>query len=423
MRAGLLVRHRDFRLLWLGETAGKFGAAVTSVAMPLVALSAADASTFEIGLLSASAWLPWLLVGLPAGAWVDRVRRRPVMLAAAAASAALFAAVPAAVRLGVVSVGLLVAVALLAGTAAVFFQTAYTAFLPSILAPEDQPEGNAKLHGSAAAAQIAGQGAAGLLAQAAGVVNAMFVNASTFVLSVLCLARMRHEEPRTAPAARKALTAEVADGLRLVVRDPWLRTLTLFGATSNVALMGYQAIQVVFLVETVGVGPGTVGLVVAVAGGGGVAGAAVARWVADRAGTARAMLVFELGMASPALLIPLTFAGPGLALCAAGGFCVSAGVVAGNVVKASFQQHYCPPELLGRLTASTAFLNLGAIPVGALLGGTLGTVLGLRAAMWVACAGVPAAALILLFSPVGRTRSLPVSPAAALPVGPRTSAT
>ncbi|MEU7991351.1 MFS transporter [Streptosporangium canum] len=411
-RGGLLRRHRDFRLLWCGEVAGKFGASVTGVAMPLIAVSTLHAGTFEVSLLSAATWLPWLLIALPAGVWVDRLRRRPIMLAAAAVSLLLFAGVPAAAWGGLLSIGLLLAVALLAGTAAVFFQTAYSAYLPSILEPADQPEGNAKLHGSASAAQIAGIGSGGLIAQLAGAVNGMYANAATFLVSLLCLTGIRHREPRPAGAERppRALVKEIGEGLRLVAGDPWFRTLTAFGATSNVALVGYQSILVVFLVRDVGLAPGAVGGLIAAASTGGVAGAFAARRVAARIGTARATLLFELGLALFAVLIPLTFAGAGLLLYVAGGFCVSAGVVAGNVIKASFQQSYCPPGLLGRLTASTAFLNYGTIPLGALLGGALGTALGVRPAMWIMTAGVPLAALILWFSPIRRCRDLPASP-------------
>jgi MFS family permease len=410
-RGGLLRRHRDFRLLWSGEVTGKFGASVTGVAMPLIAVSTLHADTFEVGLLSASAWLPWLLVGLPVGAWVDRMRRRPIMLSAAAISLLLFAVVPLAARAGRLSMGLLLGVALLTGTAAVFFQTAYSAYLPGLLSADDQPEGNAKLHGSASAAQIAGLGSAGLIAQLAGAVNAMFVNAGTFLVSLLCLAGIRHREPRVATTGPRtgSLLHEVREGLRLVAGDPYLRTLTLFGSASNLALMGYQSIQVVFLVRVVGLSSGDVGGLVAVTSAGGVAGALLARRVSRRIGTARATLAFELGLALFALLMPLAFGGAGLLLYAAGGFCVSAGVVAGNVIKASFQQRYCPPELFGRITASTAFVNYGTIPLGALLGGGLGTLLGLRAALWITTAGIPLAGLILVFSPVGRSRDLPVS--------------
>ncbi|MFD8425247.1 MFS transporter [Streptomyces sp. NPDC059466] len=412
VRGGLLRRHRDFRLLWCGETAGKFGASVTGVTMPLIAVSALDAGTFEVGLLSAAAWAPWLVIGLPVGVWVDRSRRRPIMLAAAAVSLVLFAGVPVAERFGRLSTGLLLAVALLTGTAAVFFQTAYSAYLPSILRPDDQPEGNAKLHGSASAAQIAGLGSGGLIAQLAGAVNGMFANAATFLVSLLCLAGIRHREPRVTRTGHHpaSLVREVREGMRLIAHDPWFRALTLFGAASNLALMGYQSIQVVFLVRSVGLTPGPVGALIAATSAGGVAGALAARRVADRIGTARATLLFELGLPVFALLIPLTVPGVGVLLFVTGGFCVSAGVVGGNIIKASFQQRYCPPELLGRLTASTAFLSYGTIPLGALLGGALGTALGIRAAMAITTAGVPLAALILYFSPIRRTRDLPTSP-------------
>ncbi|MFD5084496.1 MFS transporter [Kitasatospora sp. NPDC058406] len=406
-RGGLLRRHRDFRLLWCGETAGKFGASVTGVAMPLIAVTELHASTFEIGLLSAAAWAPWLVIGLPAGVWVDRLPRRPVMLTAAAVSLLLFAAVPVAGWFDLLSTGLLLAVALLTGTAAVFFQTAYTAYLPDLLAPEDQPEGNAKLHGSASAAQIVGLGSGGLIAQLAGAANGMLANAATFLVSLLCLGRIRHRETPAARTTDRALGREVAVGLRLLAGDRWLRALALFGASSNLALMGYQSIQVAFLVREVGLDAGTVGGLVAAAGSGGVAGAFAARRVAARTGTARAMVLFELGLPVLALLIPLTSGGAGVLCYAVGGFSVSAGVVAGNVIKSGFQQSYCPPELLGRLTASTAVLNFGTIPLGAVLAGVLGTTLGLRPAMWIATAGVPLAALILLLSPVGRVRDLP----------------
>ncbi|MGX1853022.1 MFS transporter [Streptomyces sp. NPDC055299] len=410
--SGLLRRHRDFRLLWCGETAGKFGAAVTNVAMPLVAVSTLHASTFAVGLLGACGWLPWLLIGLPVGAWVDRLRRRPLMLGAAGLSLVLFAAVPLLARYGGLSLGLLLAVALLAGTSAVVFQTAYSAYLPTLLAPADRAEGNAKLHGSASAAQIAGQGTGGLLAQLAGAVHALSVNAATFLIALLCLRGIRHREPR--PEARerglRTMAAEVAEGMRLVAGDVWFRTLTLFGAASNLALMGYQSIAAVFLVREVGLAPGAVGGLLALGASGGIAGAFLARRAAGRFGTARALLLCELGLSCAALLMPLAVHGAGALLYVAGSFGVSAGVVAGNVLKVSFQQRYCPPALLGRLIAGSAFLTYGTLPLGALLGGTLGSVLGVRPAMWIMTAGVPLAGLILLFSPVGRVRDLPVRP-------------
>ncbi|WP_441246227.1 MFS transporter [Kitasatospora sp. McL0602] len=409
---GLLRRHRDFRLLWSGETANGFGTAVTRMAMPLIAVTALNASTFQVSLLAAVGWLPWLLIGLPVGVWVDRLRSRPIMQTASAVSLVLFATVPVAAWLGLLTMAQLVLVALGTGAASVFFQTACTAYLPALLGPADRAEGNAKLHGSASAAQIVGLGGGGLLTQLAGPANGLFANTVTFLVSLCCTGRIEHREPAPARGGRRAIGREIAEGLRLVAGDVWFRTLTVFGAVSNLALTGYQSILVVFLVREVGVTPGLVGVLVALASTGGIVGAAVARRVAARTGTARAMLLFELGLPLLALLIPLTSGGAGLLLYVVGSFGVTAGVVAGNVIKSTFQQRYCPPELLGRLSASCAVLNYGSIPVGALTGGLLATALGIRTAMWITTAGVPLAALILWGSPLRRLRDLPEGTAA-----------
>ncbi|WP_245194639.1 MFS transporter [Kitasatospora phosalacinea] len=404
---GLLRRNRDFRMLWVGETANKYGSAVTGLALPLIAVSTLHASTFQVGLLGAAGWLPWLLIGLPAGVWVDRLRCRPIMLVATAASLLLYATVPLAALAGVLTLWHLLVVALLAGAAGVFFQTAYTAYLPQLLEPADRSEGNAKLHGSASAAGIVGLGSGGLIAQLAGPVNGLLANTATFLLSLWCTARIGHREPRRDGRSRRALRREIGEGLRLLGSDVWFRTFALFGAASNLVLTGYQSLLVVFLIREVGVGEGTVGLLVAAASTGGIVGAAVARRVAARLGTSRAMLVLELALPALTVLIPLTGRGTGLAWYLIGGFGASCGVVAGNVIKATFQQRYCPPELLGRLSASSAVLNFGSIPLGALLAGVLGTQLGVRPAMWLMTVGVPLAALILWCSPMRRVRDLP----------------
>ncbi|GAA2001834.1 MFS transporter [Catenulispora subtropica] len=404
----LLLRHRDFRLFYVGDVADQFGTSVTSVGVPLLAISTLHAGTFAVSLLSMFAWLPWLLIALPVGVWVDRTRHRPVMLASALASLTLLASVP----LVGGGIGYLLAVTLLLGAASVFYQTAYRAYLPSLVAPEDLAEGNAKLHGSASAAQIVGAGGGGLLTQVLGGLHVLFVNASTFVVSVLCLVSIRTKEARPEPAER-VMRREIAEGLRLVGRDPWIRSLTLFGAASNLALMAYQSILPVFLIRHVGLGKGAVGLLVAAAGTGGVLGAFLARRVAARIGTARATLLFEIGFALPALFIPLTTLGVGVLCYPVGAFCVGAGVVAGNVLKSGFLQGYCPPRLLGRLSASASFVNYGTLPLGALLGGTLGTLLGIPAAIWITTAGVPLAGVVLLLSPLRRVRDLPDTPLSA----------
>jgi MFS family permease len=261
-RVGLLAM-RDFRLLWTGETTSTFGSSISAVAVPLVALTELHAGVFVISMLSAAAWLPWLLVGLPAGAWVDRLPRRRIMMAADLVSLAVIASVPVAAALGLLSVAQLLIVALIAGTATVFFATAYRAFLPSLLAPAQLLEGNAKLQGSAQVANIAGPGTAGLIAQAVTAAGGVAADAASFGVSLFCLARTRDSErgpgqrrPAPEQAARRRLRAEIADGLRLVFGDPLLRVNAVYGCLSNLLLTGYQSVLIVFLVRDVGLRPG-----------------------------------------------------------------------------------------------------------------------------------------------------------------------
>ncbi|MGW1072809.1 MFS transporter [Streptomyces sp. NPDC002537] len=406
---GLLRRHRDFRLLWYGETARAFGASVTGLVLPLVAVSTLNSSALVVSLLSAATWLPWLVIGLPVGAWVDRMRRRSIMLASDAICLVLFASVPVAAWLGVLSIGQLMAVALLTGSAAVFFETAYVAYLPTLLAPADRAEGNAKLHGSDSAARLIGVGSGGIIAQLAGAVGGLLANSVTFLVSFVCVARIGRPEPPPEPVERTrgALLREIGEGLRLVARDSYLRSFTLFGATANLLLTAYQSIAVVFLFREIGLSSGTIGVVGSIGGLGGVLGTLVVRRTADRIGTGRALLLFELGLLSFAPLIALTASGAGLLLYVVGSAAVGTGIVAGNVIKSSFLQRYCPPGVLGRVSASSAFLNYGTMPLGAVIGGALGTVIGLRPALLTLTVMLPLSALILYFSPIREQRDLP----------------
>jgi MFS family permease len=409
----LLRRHHDFRLLWTGATIGTLGDSIAGIAMPLVAVATLGATAFQVGLLEAAAWVAWLLIGLPVGAWVDRWRRRPVMVIASAASFLTFVSVPVAAGLHLLSIGLLLVVALLSGCASVFFQTAYGAYLPSILGQADRPSGNSLLEGSSHAASIAGQGAGGLIAQVAGAVNGLLADAVTFLVAIACVLGIRQpEQPPQRPDEPTTMIADMRQGLAFLGRDEWLRPMIMFGTTANFALVGYQAIQIVFLVRTVGLSAGSVGGLVALTTVGGVVGAFLAGRVSGWLGTARAQLAF---IASTVLvvLIPLTVGGPGVVLFVAGGFAVSFGVAGSNVILSIFVQGYVPQHMLGRIGASASFLGFGAIPLGALVGGSLAEALGPRGGMWVMTALAPAAGLFLLLSPVRTVRDLPSPPEAA----------
>ncbi|MFF0472086.1 MFS transporter [Micromonospora zamorensis] len=412
-QAGGLLRHRDFRLLWTGQTVSSIGSNVTTVALPLVAVAVLDAGTFQVAVLTAAAWLPWLLIGLPAGAWVDRLPRRPVMVACDLFRALLFLSVPLAAALDRLTVWHLLLVALSAGVARVFFETADQVYLPVLLRPEQLPEGNAKLHAAQTASYVVGPGVAGLIAQVIGAVTALLLDAISFLVSAVCLLRIRTVEPRVRRADQsRSLRRDIAEGLRFVARDPYLRVLTVFGAASNIGLTGYQAVLVVFLVRELRLEPGLVGVLIAVMSAGGIIGALLATTLGRRCGTVRALLIGAAFTGPPALLIPLAAPGIGLAWPALGGLLIGLGVAIGNVVKGAFRQTYTPHHLLGRVTVSMHLLNYGTIPLAALLAGAIGARYGVATAIFVMTAWLALTPLILLIGPIRRRRDLPAAPAA-----------
>ncbi|MFD3454863.1 MFS transporter [Streptomyces sp. NPDC058691] len=400
--------QRDFRRLWLGETVSGLGNSVSVVALPLIAAVELDAGSTAVGLLAAAVWTPWLLVGLPVGAWVDRIRKRPLMVACDLVAAAALVSIPLAAWLGALTFPYLLVVALLCGTAAVCFNTAYHSYIRIVLGGRDLLEGNARLQGSEAATQVAGPGVAGLLAQAFGAVSALVADAVTFLVSAVCLTRISVVEPGHVPhEERPSLRRQILDGLRFVGGDRYLRPMVMWGAVTNMALMGYQAVQVVFLVRTVGLEPGMVGVLLSSGSAGGIAGALMAAWVGRRFGTARGLLLLQAATAPFALLLPMTTAGPGLLLFATGGFLVGIGVSVANIVIGGFRQAYCPPHMLGRVVATAMMTNHSTIPLGSLLGGVLGDAVGYRPAMWIMTGIVAPCWIILAMSPMRRERDLP----------------
>ena len=418
-RFGGLLRQRSFRLLWTGETVSQLGNAMAVVGMPLVAVIVLHASTFVVGVLTAAGWLPWLIIGLPAGAWVDRLPARRVMIGCDVISAVLYASVPVAAWAGVLSTGLVIAVQLLGGAASVLFMTAYQVYLPSLVQPGELIEGNTKMQGSASAAAFAGPGLAGLLAQLVGAVTAVLCNALSFVVSAVCLLGARppgrpEPEPRRTGLRRAGLRREIADGLQLVLRDPFLRQLSVFWAVANLALTGYAALLVLFLVRVVGLTPGAVGLLAAIPGVGGILGALLTGRISARFGTARGLVLSTLCAVPFGLLIPLTGPGPRLAFYVAGSLLAYTGIAVGNIIIAAFRQSYSPPGMCGRVTATMRFLIFGTSPFGALLGGILGSWLGIRDAMWLLLGAAALAGTLLLTRALTVHRDLPGHPPAAL---------
>jgi len=402
-----LISHTGFRRLWFGQSISELGSQVTTLALPLAAVLVLHASTLQVGLLTTAGYAAFLLVGLPAGAWVDRLRRRPIMIAADLIRAVTLASIPVAYVLGVLTLGQLYAAAFIAGVASVFFDVAYMSYVPGLVGVDHVVEANAKLQVTVSLAQVGGPSAAGFLISALGAPVAFLADAASFVVSVLSLAVIREHEPPPARTESGTMRAEVGEGVAFVTREPILRMIAGCTSTWNLFSTAIYAIVVVFLVRQVHLQASTIGLVMSAGAVGGVIGGLTASRLRARLGSARVIWVSAVVTAPFALLIPVTFPGPGVACFGVAAFVTSLGSVVYNVNQASFRQLLCPPRLLGRMNATVRFIVWGTIPLGGLLGGVLGGWLGDRAAIWVAAVGVTLAPAWLLVSPLRRLRDTP----------------
>lgn len=402
-----LWAHHDFLRLWGADTVSQIGTMVSAVALPLVAVKTLHASTFEVGLLTAAETAAFLLVGLPAGAWVDRVRRRPVMVGADWGRFLLLASVPVAAVAGVLTIGQLYLVALMTGVLTVFFDVAYQSYLPSLVGRDHLVEGNAKLESSRSIAQVGGPSLGGFLVQLFGAPYAVAADAVSYLLSALGIGWIRKPEPSPELPERRHLGREISEGLRFVFSQRLLWAIAGSTATSNMFSAIAGAVWVVFLARTLALSAGTIGLLLAAGSVGGIAGALGSSWIARRIGSARTIWGAMTCAALGGVLPPLTQPGWRLGLFAAGMFVFSFAAVVYNVAQVSFRQALCPERLLGRMNATMRFLVWGTMPLGGVLGGAIGTALGPRGALWVAAAGGFLAPLWTLLSPMRRMRDMP----------------
>ncbi len=412
-----LWRHRDFMLLWSGQTVSEVGSSVTVLALPLLAVISLDATTFQVGLLTACTSLAFLLVALPAGAWVDRWRRKPVLVWGDLGRVVLLGSIPVAKALGVLGLPQLYVVASLTGVLTVFFDVAYQSYLPALVDADELVDANGKIGASQSFAQVAGPALAGLLVAGLGAAYAVVVDAVSFLVSAGATSAIRRTEPTPPPRPPgRRLRDEIREGLAFVVRHPILKRIVGCTATANFFSSAYVAVEAVFLVRVLHARPGVIGLVFSLTAVGGLLGGVFAGRIADRVGSARAIWVSQVLTGPFALLAAFAFPGWGVALVAVAGFCTSLGAVVYNVGQVSYRQAICPADLMGRMNASVRFIVWGTMPLGGLAGGILGTVIGVRATVFVAGLGMWAAALWLVFSPLFGMRDIPDVPGA--PSGP-----
>ena len=414
-RSRSLLRHPDFLKLWTGETVSVFGDAITGLAVPLIAASVLNVTAFEFGLLNTLGMLPFIVLSLPAGVWVDRMRRRPILIAADLGRAAAIATIPLAFAFNALTIWQLYGVAIVVGALTVFFDVAYQSYLPSIVDRDQLVDGNGKLQITQSAAQILGPGIAGALIGILTAPLAMLLDAASFVWSAAFVGWIRKAEPPIEPhdaatdGPKPSMRSEMAAGLRYVTGHVWLRSIAATTGLANLFGQIANSIFVLYLVRDRGLAPEQIGLAFSLGGFGVLLGALVAAPMAKRLGLGRTLVISAFGfglewgvlaIAPESLIWPATVASVFL-----GGFCG----VTWNVNQVSLRQAITPPRMQGRMNASMRFIVWGTIPVGALIGGTLGGIIGLRETIIVGAVGALIAFLPVTLSPARSLREMPAA--------------
>ncbi len=399
-RPGGLWRHRDFRSLWGAETISQFGSQVTFLALPLVAILVLRESTFKVALLTTLEFLPFLLFTLPAGVWVDRLRRRPILVLGDLGRAVALVSVPIAHWLGVLTIWQLYVVGFVAGVCTVFFDVAYQSYLPALVGREQIVEGNSKLEVSRSAANIGGPGLAGVLVSALTAPIAVLVDAVSFVVSALLLGRIRQQEAVPPREERRALRAELLEGLRYVVAHSYQRGMVACVALSNFFGQVVFSILLVYAVRELGLTAATIGLAFAVGNVGPLLAALTARRISARLGIGRTIVAAACLFGPGTLLIAAAPRDNPIPFLIASMIVMGFGGVLYNVTGISLIQAITPDRMLGRANASRRFIVWGVIPLGALAGGALGSAIGLRPTIVVGAIGGLLAVVSLVLSPV-----------------------
>jgi MFS family permease len=409
-----LWHHRDFMVFWTGEALSLYGTQITNLALPLTAVLVFDVGAEQLGLLRFTQLVPFLGLALLFGVWVDRVRKRPVMLGANLVRMVLIGLVPVLYHFDLLTLPLLYALALGVGVASVLFDVSWMSYVPVLVKDRRSLlEANTKLNATLSSADIAGPGVAGTLVSAFSAPFAMTANALSYAVSVLSLLIIRTPEPAPeTPREKRPLRAELAEGLRWVFGNRWLRAIGLVGCSCNFLLTMVQSLFLLYAVRDKDLSAAAVGFVMGAAAVGGLLGALVSGMVVRRLTVGRAYQVSVSIIFLGPLLIPAA-AGPRwmlMILFVASFFLEYFGSSVSNVLIVSLRQTITPQALMGRMTAAMRMLLYGGGALGGPVGGLLAAVAGLHGALWIA--GVVSAAMLvpIILSPVGRLRTMPTGP-------------
>jgi MFS family permease len=404
-----LWRDRGFVDLWAANAVSQLGTQVNLLALPLAALLVLDAGTLAVALLRAFAVLPFLLFSLPAGVWIDRLRRRPLMIGADVGRALAVASIPVAYWLGDLSMIQLYVVSGIHGLLSVIFDVAYLSFLPTLVGRKHLPEANTKLLGTQSVAQLAGPTLAGGLVGAVGAPVALLADAISFVLSGAFVARIRNREQKPEPTTTRA-RHELAEGLRYVFSQPYLRTLTIWFSIGNLFTSALFALMIVYFVRVLHLGAGTIGVLMALVNVGFIAGAFANGPLVARFGIGP-MIAYS-SLLSPLLLLtipgaPTSYPIPVLVV---GGILGTFVGFFANVNQLTLRQSITPHRLQGRMNSVARFMYWGTMPLGAALGGVVAETIGLRETLFIAAACAAVTGIPIALSPIRKLRTLPEPP-------------
>ena len=407
---GRLWANGDFLKLWTGQSISELGSQISGLAIPWVAAVVLNVSPLVFSLMEVLGFLPFILLALPAGVWVDRMRRRPILIVGDAARALLLATIPVTYAFGVLTIWQLLAVQFVVGIFTVFFDVAYQSYLPSLVEREDLVEGNAKLQLTVSLAQVAGPSMSGGLIAALTAPYAIVVDAVSYVISAGFMTPIKRPEilpERDVDAPKPAMLPELKEGVRWVVGSRYLRAVAACTATSNFFNSVAFSIFVLYAVRVLHLSSVRVGVVFACGSVGAVLGALVVNRLQRRITVGRTIVGGAIMFSAGGLAYPLAPRSFPLPVLIAGAFCAQFGGLVYNIAQVSFRQAITPERLQGRMNAAMRWIVWGTIPLGTLLGGVLGSTVGLRFALWVGALGGLGAFLFVALSPVRSIVTLP----------------
>jgi predicted MFS family arabinose efflux permease len=410
MSSGALTRDRDFLKLWGGQAISKIGSTITSVGLPLTAAYVLGASPLQMGILAGSSGAGVLVFGLFAGAWADRLRRRPILIVADLARATLLSTIPLAAAWHRLNMAHLYAVATLSGILTVFFDVSYQAYVPSLVSRAELVEANSKLALTESIADVTGPGLTGLLVQLITAPMAILLDALSFLVSAVSVWMIRKPEPLPEPSPAPHIGREIAEGLAASWRNPLLRALLERAATGAFFGGFFGGLYFLFAVRELHITPVLLGIVISVGGASNLLGALLAERLLHRLGLGRTLVGAAWMISLAMLIVPLAH-GP-VALAAAFLIAAQLGDMAWsiyNIHSTSLRQAITPDRLLGRVNSAGHLLFWGALPLGALAGGAIAQSIGIRQTMVIGALGSLLSALWLSFSPIRHLRKLPVA--------------